>query len=375
MALEICRAEGCFLYDCEGNRYYDLISGFSVSNLGHSNPSVLSAIHQQVDRYLHTMVYGEFIQQPQVELAKLLVSTLPPSLNQVYFVNSGAEAVETALKLAKRHTHRTGLVTFRDAYHGSTHGALSVMGNERFKTAFRPLLPDVSVLPFNDPASLQKIDHHTAAVIIEPIQAEAGIRVAGPEYFRALRKRCTETGALLIFDEIQTGFGRTGGLFALHDIMVEPDMLVLAKALGGGMPLGAVVADQKLLNRLTFDPPLGHVTTFGGHPVSCAAGLASLKQIIDDQIPEKVSQKEERFRKLLVHPAISEIRGKGLLLALELNHPEKVTNFFSLAPSHGMIFDYFLFCNTAIRVAPPLIISDGEIEDLSSRILQVLNKV
>ncbi len=375
IGLEIDHAEGCFVFDPEGNKYYDLISGFSVSNTGHSNPEIVEAIKCQAEKYLHTMVYGEYIQAPQVEYARALIHSLPEgSFDQVFFTNSGAEAVEGALKLAKRYTGRHELICFRNAYHGSTHGALSVMGSEFYKTAFRPLLPSVRILDFNDLTQLNQISQTTAAVIIEPIQAEAGIIPPAPGFLTALRDRCDTAGTLLLFDEIQTGFGRTGELFAFMHENAIPDILLLAKALGGGMPLGAFISSGKIMSVLSHDPVLGHLSTFGGHPVSCAAGLASLVIIKREQLAEKASQHEVFIRKKLQHPSILEIRGQGLMLALVLDSKERVDRFFKISLSQGLLFDYFLFCRDAIRVAPPLTISEEELSDLCTRIIETLEK-
>ena len=374
MGIEISHAKGCFLFDQEGEKYYDLMSGFSVSNVGHGNRSVIEAITKQSERYLYTMVYGAVIQSPQVRYAEALINLLPDPLEQVFFANSGTEAVEGALKLAKRATGRTELVTFRNSYHGSTQGALSVMGNEAHKTAFRPLLPDVRILEFNNPDDLTRISNRTAAVIIEPIQGEAGIRVPEPGYLQSLRARCDETGTLLIFDEVQTGFGRTGTLFYLQQAEVIPDILVLAKALGGGMPLGAFIASRELMSMLTHHPSLGHLTTFGGHPVSCAAGMAALNFILQEELDRKAQEKGEMFKNLLHHPAIKEIRGAGLFMGIKLASTHQVDRFLKASLNEGMLFDYFLFCDDAIRVAPPLIISDEEVKDLSARILRALDQ-
>jgi acetylornithine/succinyldiaminopimelate/putrescine aminotransferase len=373
IGLEISRAEGCYLYDPSGKKYLDLISGFSVSNLGHSHPRIIQAIREQAGLYLHTMVYGELIQSPQVMYAKELVNNLPESLNQVFFVNSGSEAVEGALKLAKRYTGKHELVCFANAYHGSTHGALSVMGNEKFKTAFRPLVPSVRILEFNSMDSLDAISTATAAVIIEPIQAEAGIISGETNFFKALSNRCREVGALLLFDEIQTGFGRTGTLFAFEQLGVVPDILLLAKALGGGMPLGAFIASANIMNSLTHYPALGHITTFGGHPVCCAAGLASLQIILEQKLFTRARVLERIIRKKLHHPAILEIRGKGLLLAAKLDSRDRVNQFFNLSLEKGLLFDYFLFCNDSIRIAPPLVMSDGEAGEMCSLIIDTLD--
>lgn len=374
IGLEIVGAEGCYLIDNQGNKILDLISGFSVSNLGHANPAVVQAIKSQVDQYLHTMVYGELVQSPQVKYAKRLIECLPGEFQQVFFVNSGSEAVEGALKLAKRFTGRHELVTFRNAYHGSTQGALSVMGNEVYKSRFRPLLPSVRILDFNDIDSLKAITNSTAAVIVEPLQAEAGILSATEEFMSLLSDRCRSTGALLLFDEIQTGFGRTGKLFAMEHFNVVPDILILAKALGGGMPLGAFIARSEIMQSLTNNPILGHITTFGGHPVSCAAGLAALDQIIELKLPQRAIEAEKMIRNQLAHPAIIEIRGKGLLLAARLRNKELVGKFFRLSVQNGLLYDYFLFCNDSIRIAPPLVISDAEILEMCDRIVRTLDQ-
>jgi acetylornithine/N-succinyldiaminopimelate aminotransferase len=374
LGLEVARAEGCYLYDPEGKRYLDLISGFSVSNLGHGHPRIIAAIRDQAGKYLHTMVYGELIQSPQVQYAKELVKCLPSGLNKVFFVNSGSEAVEGALKLAKRFTGKHELVCFSNAYHGSTQGALSVMGNEMYKTAFRPLLPSIRILEFNNIGALDAISTSTAAVIIEPIQAEAGIHAGTTDFFKALANRCREVGALLLFDEIQTGFGRTGTLFHMEQTGVIPDILILAKALGGGMPLGAFIASGEIMDTLTHDPPLGHITTFGGHPVSCAAGLASLRVILEQDLCSRANQAERIIRERLVHPSILEIRGKGLLLAAKLDSSDRVNQFFNKCIENGMLFDYFLFCKDSIRIAPPLIISDEQAEEMCSLIIRTLDQ-
>jgi len=374
IGLEVSRAEGCYLYDPSGKKYLDLISGFSVSNLGHCHPMITRAICDQAGLYLHTMVYGEVIQSPQFMYAKELVNSLPDNLNQVFFVNSGSEAVEGALKLAKRYTGKHELVCFKNAYHGSSHGALSVMGNEKFKTAFRPLLPSVRILDFNDMDSLNAISTATAAVIIEPIQAEAGIINGNPEFFKSLSNRCREVGALLLFDEIQTGFGRTGSLFAFEQLGVVPDILLLAKALGGGMPLGAFIASSEIMGTLTHHPVLGHMTTFGGHPVCCAAGLAALKIIKEQKLYARAAQLETLIRKKLHHPSILEIRGRGLLLGARLDSPERANRFFKLSLENGLLFDCFLFCDDCIRVAPPLIMTDREAEEMCERIMDVLDQ-
>ncbi len=374
LGLEVSRAEGCYLYDPSGKKYLDLISGFSVCNLGHSNPRIINAIREQAGLYLHTMVYGELIQSPQVKFARELILNLPDQLDQVYFVNSGSEAVEGALKLAKRFTGRHELVCFSNAYHGSTHGALSVMGNETYKTAFRPLVPSVRILEFNNIDSLNTISRATAAVIIEPIQAEAGIYAGDVNFIKALSNRCREVGTLLLFDEIQTGFGRTGTLFTFEQYGVVPDILILAKALGGGMPLGAFIASSQIMNTLTHDPALGHITTFGGHPVCCAAGFAALEIILEQKLYTRALDIEKIVRENLKHQSILEIRGKGLLLAARLDSPERVNQFFNLSLENGLLFDYFLFCKDSIRIAPPLVMSDDEALDMCARVIRTLDQ-
>jgi acetylornithine/N-succinyldiaminopimelate aminotransferase len=373
--LEIESAEGIYLYDTSGKAYIDLVSGFAVSNIGHRHPKVLDAIRAQLDKYLHLTVYGEYVQTPMVQFAKALVSVLPPSLNNVYFVNSGAEATEGALKLAKRFTGRTGIVSCLHAYHGSTHGALSVMGNEAYKKAYRPLLPDVRFINFNLEEDLAMITEETACVIVETVQGEAGIRVASQSYMEKLRARCREVGALLILDEIQAAFGRTGKLFAFEHYGIVPDILLLAKALGGGMPIGAFIADKQVMGVLAENPILGHITTFGGHPVSCSAGLANLNVILEEDLIVGVDAKEALFRALLVHPLIKEIRGKGLMLAIQLESFQQVEQASHHCSDKGVVIDWFLHCETAMRIAPPLIIREEEIRTVCRVILEALDAI
>lgn len=361
LLLEIVKAEGVFMYGPSGEKYLDLISGVSVSNTGHRHPKVVAAIKEQVDSYLHLMVYGEFVQSPQVKYAEKLISLLPAELESCYFVNSGSEAVEGALKLAKQYTGRSRIISFRNSYHGSTHGALSVQGSEIYKNPFRPLLPDTCQIDFNEEQDVTLIDGKTACVITEPVQAEAGVIFPENDFLMKLRKRCRETGALLIFDEVQTGFGRLGHLFATDRFNVVPDILVLAKSLGGGMPLGAFISSSVIMSSFAGNPPLGHITTFGGHPVCCAAGLASLEVITDEHLAEESRRKSELFRKHLTHNAVLNVRGEGLLLAVVLGNKEMVSYAVSHAPEYGLVLDFFLFCNDAIRIAPPLIINDEEI--------------
>lgn len=372
LLLEFERAEGIYMYDKQGKGYIDLISGIGVSNLGHSNPYVISAIKDQLDKYMHLMVYGEYVQTPQVRFAEKLISLLPSNLQSVYFTNSGAEAVEGALKLAKRFTGRHQIVAFHNSYHGSTHGALSVMGNEEFKQAYRPLLPGVTFINFNNTADLDKIDDQTACVIIETIQGEAGIRVPDAGFMPALRGRCNETGTLLILDEIQAAFGRTGKLFAFEHFNIVPDILLLAKALGGGMPVGAFIASHDIMSALKENPILGHITTFGGHPVCCAAGLAALEVLLNENLISAVAEKEALFRKLLIHPAIKEVRGKGLMLAIELESFDLNKKIIDRCIEHGVITDWFLHCSNAMRIAPPLIITDDEINRAFKVILEAV---
>ncbi|MFI5138881.1 MAG: aspartate aminotransferase family protein [Sphingobacteriales bacterium] len=372
LLLEFERAEGIYMYDKQGKAYADLISGIGVSNLGHSNPYVVSAIKEQVDKYMHLMVYGEYVQTPQVRFAEKLISILPENLQSVYFTNSGAEAVEGALKLAKRFTGRHQIIAFHNSYHGSTHGALSVMGNEEFKQAYRPLLPGVNFISLNNHAELDLINDQTACVIIETIQGEAGIRVPDAAWMQALRARCTETGTLLILDEIQAAFGRTGKLFAFEHFNIIPDILLLAKALGGGMPVGAFVSSHQVMSALKENPILGHITTFGGHPVCCSAGLAALEVLLNENLIASVAEKEALIREILVHPAIKEIRGKGLMLAIELESFDLNKKIIDRCIENGVITDWFLHCSNAMRIAPPLIITHDEIKKACAVILEAV---
>lgn len=373
LMLEIERAEGSFLYDSDGRDYLDLISGVSVSNTGHRHPAVVAAVKEQADRYMHLMVYGEVIQSPQVQYAARLASLLPPSLQSVYFVNSGSEAIEGALKLARRYTGRNEIIYFRNAYHGSTTGALSVQGSELYRNAFRPLMPSTTMAEFNSPQAAEMVSRSTAAVIVEPVQAEAGVIQPSGSFLADLRSACDSHGALLIFDEVQTGFGRTGSLFSLYRYNVTPDILVLAKALGGGMPLGAFIASQEIMSSLSHDPILGHITTFGGHPVCCAAGMASLEVIVNGNLAEKAKEKEQMLRKELAAMPFREIRGEGLLLAVVPADKSIIPALVARAPEHGLLLDYFLFCDEAFRIAPPLTISPDEIH-LACQRLKVLTE-
>lgn len=371
--IEVARAEGVFFYTPEGKPYYDLVSGVSVNNVGHGNRTVVEAVQRQAADYMHIMVYGEMVERPQVEFARLLAESLPEPLDSVYFLNSGAEAVEGALKLAKRYTARTEMISMRRAYHGSTHGAMSMMGQpegEEWKCAFRPLLPDTKAIRFNNIDDLSLITERTACVLCEPVQGEAGVIPPKDGYLQALRKRCTEVGALLIFDEIQTGMGRTGEMFAMQKYGVTPDIVCLAKALGGGMPLGAFISSQEIMSTLTHNPVLGHITTFGGHPVCCAAGLAAMRFLQDNHVVEDVERKGALYEELLRdHPAVKEIRRAGMLLAVELGESDKLYRIMDLFIEQGILSDWFLYCDTAFRISAPLVITDDEIRD-SVRIIR-----
>ena len=382
LGLEIDRAEGVFIYEKATNKaYMDLISGIGVSNVGHRHPRVLAAIQGQLDKYLHLMVYGEYVQTPQTQLAHALTQTLPPSLDTVYFTNSGTEAVEGAMKLAKRYTGRSEIISCFSAYHGATQGALSLSGDENFKRNYRPLLPDVRHIRYTNMADIEQITHRTAAVVMEVIGAEAGVRVPDPAYLPAVRARCTEVGAVLVFDEIQTGFGRTGTFWAFEGFgPVVPDVLLCAKGMGGGMPIGAFISSAEVMRVFRNNPILGHITTFGGHPVSCAASLATL-QVIQDQsagagtLYEQAEAKGQLFRQLLRHPAIKEIRGKGLMMAVEFDSFEVLKPIIDRAIEFGVITDWFLFCTNSMRIAPPLIITEEQIRQACGLILEAIDDV
>ena len=375
LALEIVRAEGCYLYDAAGKTYLDLIGGISVCNIGHRHPAVVQSIKEQADKYLHVLVYGEFIQSPQVQFAKLLADHLPASLNSVYFTNSGAEATEGAMKLAKRVTGRTEIIAFKNAYHGSTQGALSIMGDEYWRNAFRPLLPGIQHLEYNNMQALDNIGHKTACVVVETVQAESGVTVPVAAWLQALRKRCDEQGVLLVLDEIQAGFGRTGHLWAFEQYGVIPDILLLGKALGGGMPLGAFIADRQLMHTFTENPVLGHITTFGGHPVSCAAGAAGMKALIDESYIDAVNEKAAQFKKMLVHGKIKELRSAGLWMALSFENFNTNKKIIDHCLANGLLTDWFLFAPECLRIAPPLTISSAQIETACSIILQACDAV
>lgn len=379
LLIEVERAEGVFFYTPEGKRYFDLIAGVSVSNVGHANPDVVAAVQRQAADYMHIMVYGEMVESPQVRYAKLLAANLTERLQSVYFLNSGSETVEGALKLAKRATGRHRMLGFRNAYHGSTHGSLSMMSSpegDEWKSAFAPLLPDVDWLTFNDFGDLAKIDERTACVLAEVVQGEGGVRLPEAGFLEALRRRCDEVGALLIFDEIQTGMGRTGELFAFRKYGVEPDILCLAKALGGGMPLGAFISSREIMGTLTYDPALGHITTFGGHPVCCAAGLASLEYILENELCAGAEAKGALYEKILSeHPQVVEIRRSGLLMAVELGDSSKMYRVMELFKERGILSDWFLFCDTAFRISPPLTITEDEIRESCALIAECLDEL
>ena len=375
LALDIVKAKGSILRDAAGKKYLDLIAGISVCNIGHRHPKVVKAIKKQVDDYMHLLVYGEMVETPQVQYAKWLTDQLPASLNSVYFTNSGAEATEGAMKLAKRFTSRTRIIAFNKSYHGSTQGALSIMGDEYWRNAFRPLLPDVLHLEYDSMESLQEINAQTACVFAETVQAERGVVAPSAQWMKALRDKCTETGTLLILDEIQTGFGRTGTLWGFEQFNVVPDIVLLGKALGGGMPLGAFVADQKIMQVLTENPVLGHITTFGGHPVCCAAGLAAFKVLLKEGIVNQVQGKTALFKELLQHPLIKAIRANGLLMAIEFGNFDINKKVIDGCLRHGLLTDWFLFAPECLRIAPPLTISEKEIKKAAGLILEVLDSV
>jgi acetylornithine/N-succinyldiaminopimelate aminotransferase len=379
MGLEIVKAEGCLLRDAQGKKYIDLIAGISVCNVGHRHPKVVKAIKKQVDQYLHLLVYGELVESPQVLYARLLTEHLPPELNSVYFTNSGAEAVEGAMKLAKRATGRTQIIAFNKSYHGSTQGALSIMGDEYWRNAFRPLLPDILHLDYNSFESLDEITERTACVVAEPVQAERGVHSPAGGWMKALRTRCDETGTLLVLDEIQTGFGRTGTLWAFEQYGIVPDILLLGKALGGGMPLGAFIADKKMMDLLMADPVLGHITTFGGHPVSCAAGCAAMKVLLKEKLIEQIEEKEHLFCDLLKHSKIKDVRSAGLLIAVEFKNFETVKKIIEhcIYPDKkttGVLIDWFLFAPESLRIAPPLSISTKAIKKACSILLKAIEQ-
>jgi acetylornithine/N-succinyldiaminopimelate aminotransferase len=364
LALEIVKAEGLYLYDASGKKYLDAIGGISVCNTGHRHPDVVAAIKDQADRFLHVLVYGEMIQSPQVAFAQMIAERLPPSLQSVFFTNSGTEATEGAMKLAKRITGRTEMLGFEYSYHGSTQGALSMMGDEYWRNAFRPLLPAVWHGRYNNMEDLLLITEKTACVIAETVQAENGVIKPDPLWFKTLRKRCNDTGTLLVLDEIQTGFGRTGTLWGFEQYEIVPDIILLGKALGGGLPLGAFIASKTMMDSFTYQPVLGHISTFGGHPLSCAAGLTAMKVLLYENLIAQVSEKEKLFRKLLVHPAIKKVRTAGLLIAVEFENFETNKRIIDACIGDGLLTDWFLFASNCLRIAPPLTVSTDEIETI-----------
>jgi putrescine aminotransferase len=366
LLIEINHASGVYMFGAKNEKYLDLISGIGVSNVGHCHPKVVQAVQDQASKFMHLMVYGEFVQSPQVELAVKLTQTLPEKLDAVYLVNSGSEATEGALKLAKRYTNRREIISCVNAYHGSSHGALSVMGNEFFKQSFRPLLPGIKHINFNVIEDLNQITEQTAAVIIETVQGEAGIRVADVEYMKALRAHCTYTGTLLILDEIQCGFGRTGFFWGFEKYGIEPDILLTAKGMGGGMPIGAFISSKEIMDTLSHNPVLGHITTFGGHPVSCAAALACMKIIEEESLIESVQHKADLFLKYLKHPGIKEVRNAGLMMAVEFESYPVLKKIIDQAIAKGVLTDWFLFCDNSMRIAPPLIITEEQIIEACS---------
>ena len=374
IGLEVSRAEGIYIHDTEGKAYIDLIAGFSVCNIGHSHPKVIAVIEQQIKKYMHVIVYGEFIQSPQVLYAKALLSLLPENLQSIYFTNSGAEAAEGAMKLAKRVTKRTRIVAFEGAYHGSTQGALSVMGDEYFRNAYRPLLPDVMHLRYNNMEDIELIDHHVACVMVEPVQAETGITAASAEWLKALRAKCDALCILLIFDEIQSGFGRTGTLFAFEQYGVVPDILLTGKALGAGLPLGAFISSPAMMGTLTYAPVLGHITTFGGNPVACAAGIAGLEVLLESGWMDEVKAKEKYLVDALTHPSILNKKHKGLWMSLQFASPEITKKIAAHCVANGVITDWFLFAEDRIRIAPPLSITMDELKIAMQKIIESIEQ-
>ncbi len=374
LGLEISHAEGVYLFTTQGQRIIDFISGIAVSSLGHRHPKVVEALHRQIDKHLHVMVYGEFIQQPQLEFAELLTAQLPEHLEQVYFVNSGTEAIEGALKLAKKHTRRSKLVAFKNSYHGDTHGSLSVTGRDVYRDPYLPLLPDVHFLKFNSTNGLDIIDKETAAVVMEPIQGEGGIIPAETEWLAEIRRRCNEAGVLLIYDEIQSGFGRTGKLFAFEHYEIAPDILCVAKAMAGGMPMGGFISSKAIFESFMFNPPLNHVTTFGGHPVSAAAALANLKELLSGNYLQRATQIEQKIKETLQGPGIVEVRGKGAMLGLQLESRELTQAVVEECFEQGILLGWTLHSNTLIRLAPPLIIEDETLSLVLNTINESINR-
>lgn len=374
LAIEIAKAKGVYVYDTNNKKYLDFIAGVSANTLGHSHPKITKAIKEQADNYLHVMVYGEFIQEKPVALAKLLATNLPKELNQVYLVNSGTEATEGALKLAKKVTGKSEIIAANLAYHGNTQGSMSVCGAEEQNRAYRPLIPNTRFIEFNNFEDLQKINHNTAAVILETIQGGAGFIVPKPNYLKKVKEKCQETGALLILDEIQTGIGRTGKLFEFLNQNIVPDIVITGKGLGGGLPIGAFISSAEKMKLLKENPKLGHITTFGGNPLIAASALATLNEILHTSIMNKVLEKEKLFRKLLIHPLIKEIRGKGLMLALIMDTPEIASQVILKSLEKGLLLFWLLFEGRAVRITPPLTISNTEITKGCQIILEVLRK-
>ncbi|MEO8067635.1 MAG: aspartate aminotransferase family protein [Flavobacteriales bacterium] len=382
LALDIVQADGCYLTDRAGKRYLDLVSGLAVNNVGHRHPKVIAAIKEQCDKYLHVIPYGEFVQEPQVRFAGKLTSLLPPSLNSVYFVNSGTEAIEGAMKSAKRSTRHTRIIGCRKSYHGSTHGSLSLTDNTSKRYRNLPLLPDADHITFGAKEQLEqamfdlsRINERTACVVVEPIQGDAGVRIPERSWMLALRERCNAVGALLIFDEVQTGFGRTGKLFAFEHFGIMPDILVLGKALGGGMPMGAFISSRERMHLLTHDPVLGHITTFGGHPIACVAGLAALEVLLEEDLIANAGRMGALFKQLLVHPSIKEVRGEGLMLAVDLGSADMVQRVVMGCLEKGLLGFWFLSCPEAFRIAPPLTISEAQVATACKTIIATVNAV
>ena len=372
--IEVESAKGVYITDTSGKSYLDLVAGISACTLGHCHPRVLKAVQDQAEKYMHVMVYGEFIQNPQLELAKKLASLLPESLNCTYFVNSGVEAIEASMKLAKRYTGRSEIISCKNSYHGSTQGALSIMGNETYKNKFRPLVPDCNQIRYNDQSSIEYITKKTAAVVLEPVQGASGFITPTNNFLNSVRAKCDEVGALLIFDEIQTCFGRTGKLFGFETYNVIPDVLCMAKGMGGGMPIGSFTTSSELMHSLRENPKLGHITTFGGHPIACAAALATLNELCETDLIKNVSTKESLFRSVLIHPKIKEIRGVGLMLALEFEDAEICQKVVNIGLERGILSFFFLFTDTAVRLSPPLTISEEEIRVAGKIICNILDE-
>ena len=373
--LEVESARGSNIYDVNGKQYLDFVAGVSANTLGHSNPIIINAVNEQLDKYTHVMVYGEYVQSPQYKLAKLLADNLPENLSTTYFTNSGTEAIEGAMKLAKRATGRSEIISCKDSYHGSTQGALSIMGNEEHKAKYRPLLPSCNQIIFNNENTLENITDRTAAVIIEPIQGATGFVTPTNIFLQKVRKKCNEIGALLIFDEIQTCFGRLGTLFGFEKFDIIPDILCIAKGMGAGMPIGAFISSHELMNLLTFNPQLGHITTFGGHPINCAASLACLRYLLTSKIMTEIDKKEQLFTEHLKHPKIKGIRGRGLMLAIEFEDEFLAKKVVEKCLEQGLILFYFLFTKTTIRITPPLTISENEIIKGCNIILKSVEKL